>query len=74
MSKHAIFFYKARIDPGVEFFLKTGILRRVNDILKKKDEKTFQEYKTRIHQLALEFEMKFTMNHDGKAEGITEEV
>jgi len=54
--------------------LKTGILKRINSILDKKDETVFLEHKHRMHSLCLEFEMKFTMNHEGKAEGIAEEI
>jgi hypothetical protein len=68
------FGYILEIDNGIEFFLKTGILKRVNSILDSKDKPIFLEYKNRIHSLCLEFEMKFTMNHDGKSEGIEEEI
>lgn len=68
------FGYILEFDQGITFFLKSGILKRVNSILAKHNDSIFSEYKSRINSLCLEFEMKFTMNHDGKAEGIEEKI
>jgi hypothetical protein len=68
------FGYILEFDQGITFFLGSGILNRVNSILAKHTETIFSEFKHRIHSLCLEFETKFTMNHDGKEEGITEEI
>jgi len=68
------FGYLLEFDQGIEFFLGSGILKRVNSILAKHEETIFKEFKNRINSLCLEFEVKFTMNHDGKEEGITEEI
>ena len=68
------FGYILEFDQGIKFFLGSGILKRVNGILAKHKDPIFSEFKHRINSLCLEFEAKLTMNHDGKAEGITEEI
>ena len=57
-------------DNGIEFFLSSGVVKRMNDILKEGGVAKLSPLATRINYLTLECLAKVCSNHQGKVEGI----